>query len=561
MFYKSNKNYMVFCLSFFAVSAVFSGVVQWLAFWKILSKTALNFLGIIIVSGNLFYYAHKDDLIPYITKIIRGLKVLTFGKLLIFILILLYLLSSLSPPTDADSLDYHLGFGKLILQLGGLYPRTDWMHYRLAGSGEYINAIGINWDVDNLGALMQFFSVVILLIFMNVYGYAKNKTIYMLSVLSSPILLFMINTQKYQIMPSIGLSIALMSCFVEEYSILLGILAVITCVFSVSAKVSFIITGLIVILFLLCSPRGISNKIMLLFVLLLSYALCGFPMHLFNYISYNDPFSPILQYYLNLSGDISAGRVYAVFMKDYKDHILPFPINLFIPGSIGTISTSLGAGTLLFLYLFKLPSKSNMCRFALVTILFALLFFSQNGNARFFLEGYFIGLLCVVVFYSGSVNNLIKNVILLQSVLILPFVIWGSFMVLGCVSSDYRDKIMSKYAYGYNICEEISKYIPETETVVGATRSNYLYKSKFMAMDRLRVADINNPIEKRKLLDDFIKYKVSYVVASNTDLKKYTNLGLNLKKIKTRSILSYNETRNPFNVLPAQQVYIYKINY
>jgi hypothetical protein len=202
-----------------------------------------------------------------------------------------------------------------------------------------------------------------------------------------------------------------------------------------------------------------------------------------------------------------------------------------------------------------------MCRFALVTILFALLFFSQNGNARFFLEGYFIGLLCVVVFYSGSVNNLIKNVILLQSVLILPFVIWGSFMVLGCVSSDYRDKIMSKYAYGYNICEEISKYIPETETVVGATRSNYLYKSKFMAMDRLRVADINNPIEKRKLLDDFIKYKVSYVVASNTDLKKYTNLGLNLKKIKTRSILSYNETRNPFNVLPAQQVYIYKINY
>ena len=66
------------------------------------------------------------------------------------------LLSALGPPTDADSLDYHLGVPLDILRHHGAYPRLDWFHTRLVGLGESLNMLGLAGGTDVLGAVLQF---------------------------------------------------------------------------------------------------------------------------------------------------------------------------------------------------------------------------------------------------------------------------------------------------------------------------------------------------------------------------------------------------------------------
>ena len=65
-----------------------------------------------------------------------------FGFLMVFAIITGLLLACLGPPSDADSLDYHLGVPLDWLRNGGSYPRPDWFHGRLIGLGESINLFG-----------------------------------------------------------------------------------------------------------------------------------------------------------------------------------------------------------------------------------------------------------------------------------------------------------------------------------------------------------------------------------------------------------------------------------
>src|SRR5205814_5402997 len=64
-------------------------------------------------------------------------------------------LAALGPPTDADSLDYHLGLALEWLRHGGAYPRPDWYAGRLAGISESLNMLGLTAGTDSPGAGLQ----------------------------------------------------------------------------------------------------------------------------------------------------------------------------------------------------------------------------------------------------------------------------------------------------------------------------------------------------------------------------------------------------------------------
>ncbi|HZK13824.1 MAG TPA: DUF1420 family protein, partial [Desulfobaccales bacterium] len=93
-----------------------------------------------------------------------------WGKAAITLLIITgvgLLLTALGPPTDADSLDYHLGVPLDILRNHGLLPRPDWLHARLTGLGESLNMLGLAGGTDILGAVLQVASLVAVLVAMN----------------------------------------------------------------------------------------------------------------------------------------------------------------------------------------------------------------------------------------------------------------------------------------------------------------------------------------------------------------------------------------------------------
>ena len=60
-------------------------------------------------------------------------------------------LLSLGPVTNADALDYHIGFAIALLNNGGVPITPEWFHGRLTGNGEVLNAMALSVGAEQFG--------------------------------------------------------------------------------------------------------------------------------------------------------------------------------------------------------------------------------------------------------------------------------------------------------------------------------------------------------------------------------------------------------------------------
>ena len=90
---------------------------------------------------------------------------------------------SLAPPTDADSLRYHLGLPAKILTDGNFYS-MEWFHQRVFGHGEILNLLGLIFGTDCFGSFLQFVSLVgCAYLFVNK---APKKSFFLALIICSP---------------------------------------------------------------------------------------------------------------------------------------------------------------------------------------------------------------------------------------------------------------------------------------------------------------------------------------------------------------------------------------
>ncbi len=155
-------------------------------------------------------------------------------------------LLALSPPTDADSLDYHLGVPLDFLRRGGIYPRYDWFHARLIGSGEALNMLGLAGGTDILGATLSAAGLFALVSTVISGLRASRDRIFIVSCLiSCPFLLFLLPNQKPFLLPAVANTLALLMIW-ERFRTLDTrslFLAFGCCVFAMSCKYSFLLSG------------------------------------------------------------------------------------------------------------------------------------------------------------------------------------------------------------------------------------------------------------------------------------------------------------------------------
>lgn len=172
------------------------------------------------------------------------------GILLVIITGISLFLAALGPPTDADSLDYHLGVPLDILRHHQAYPRLDWLHARLIGLGEYLNMFGLAGGTDILGASLQFFGLAaILKSFLSLVKYDHDRILTAMLVVGCPLMLFLIPNQKPQMLPVAGTTIALIMIVrrFQSIDVVTMVLAFGIACFAMSCKYSFILSGGIVI--------------------------------------------------------------------------------------------------------------------------------------------------------------------------------------------------------------------------------------------------------------------------------------------------------------------------
>lgn len=443
-----------------------------------------------------------------------------------------YLIISLAPPTDADSLDYHLGIPVTILNNNNIWQNPDNLHFRLYGFGEILNTFGVGIGCAQFGSFIQFIALLWLLV---VFATGEKKTIVdtWAMCLSVPVLLFLASTQKHQLTGVAATAIIFYVLCYQYKTIdkrMLWVLAA-TLLFAAGLKYSFIIST--ICLLILSSKLPNYKSFLLGFAAL--FACLFLPIALVKYYNYGNPVSPLFSGILEHNSFVSD---FYTSLRGFKDNKFPFPVNLIIPSSAGFISTIIGIGTLLTLA--SITQYKQYKREVFVIVLFCTLTtVSGQKTARFFLEPYYWSV-CIFLGVAISSNWLkyLRGLIVWQFVLVLPLIVLSAGLLIpGIVSDNGRDAVMNKYAAGYAECKWIDNTIPKDAVILTDIRSRALLPRRYMPIEYMRT-------DSSTLATALQKYHVAYLIlAESKGLRSIDTF----KGEKIASAQFNKAARNPLN--------------
>lgn len=456
-----------------------------------------------------------------------------------FVLLILFFLFilSISPPTMADSLSYHLGVAKFINTNHAWPDPNMWLHANLSGLGEVYNSLALIVFSDVAGSLIQFFALAsFLYYFSNIITNKKKYIIFSLFILGSPVIVFLLSGSKFQIFPQLISTLILYFLIINKkinYNLSCLLLFLIFGI--ANFKLSFLLSGLI-LSSLLLTKSTINLKFILFSIVI--FFIFFLPRAIFN-LRYGNDIS-------HLSFFVVAPEEFVYFLKNFKENNIIFPFNLFIPESFGKITTILGF-QILILFLIKKIKRENIQIIILVAIssLFFFLFSQSIGRVYYemilwlslnliFIEYFRIHLKYITYF-------LIANLSIVFFILI--FSLYNLFPSL--ISNNYRIKIMKNNAYEFKGAEWINANISPGNIILSNLRSISLLTNETIPMDYL---DYNIHFNKLNNYFNFLKKKkVNYIVIKNfTKIEDY--FFKNCQTIYVKQSPNFQkETRNPLN--------------
>jgi hypothetical protein len=445
-----------------------------------------------LISGfgviELFRLKHDcfNTTVSYVKKFILDQALL--GKLSISLVgatILFLWLASLGPPTDADSLDYHLGVPLDILRNHQLRLRPDWFHARLIGLGEALNLLGLAGGTDILGSSLQFSGLVVALI--AVVSFAKTDSDRILGamiVVGCPLMLFLIPNQKPQMLPAAGIVIALVMIVQNHDSMDMTtlVLAFGTVCFSIACKYSFLIPGSVVLVMGFVAAYKNGKFCVSAIIGIVSFVVFLIPLYLQKFVFYGDPISPLLERFLYRDPGV---MYFAQTLKEYKDSPLGFPLGLIFPISLGTIGTTLGVGALLIFSHSMLRRTSRVLFVCAMTSGLMILLMGQVAS-RFFLEPY----LWIAGAFTASASSRVKTVfsklMLVQITCVCAMAAFAAATLFpGGLTPALRHEVMLRHAYQYGASNWLDTILPSDAVVLTDLRSKALMPRHFMSNERI----------------------------------------------------------------------------
>lgn len=554
-----NLNFLFFYIATLALSSQILFLISFINYDYIIIRIFLWALILVFFS----YYFKK---VIMIYQICLGFF---YRDKFLFILIFSFFLISLLPTIDADTLDYHLGFGVDIINNRVIQAREDWLHYRLAGSGEYLNLLGLTFGGRNFGQLLQFSSLLIFLISILTIEQNKVKDLKKKNLENqlnqllfiSPVIIVMMFSQKYQLFGSsvlFYLFTLIYFYFCNKNKAYLHLICLTLC-FLVTLKHSYIITaGVISILLLFKIVKNNHLNSFLKFTMI-GFFLLNMPFFLKNLYFYGDPISPLLeQFKLKPNYDI-INFSQSIKIAEEKINILNLPLlilNFFIPLSKSNILHFFGLSA--FTIFFILNHKSIKLKFFTHFIFFYFVLFVLIGHnsIRYYIDIIFISILFCKIYFLKFYKNFffikLLKISKIQSlvILFLNFIIFLFFIPKGFNPNSYA-KILSNYAPYYDEIKWIEMNVPKGSIVISENvRSNSLFTRRFVSHDLIKYFNYNH----NNYVDLIKKYNVEFVILDYPIKKKFNNLYKNCADLKTQKRAKFVlKTKNPLSK--------YKINY
>jgi len=504
-----------------------------------------------------------------------------FHFCLFFFIIILYFFLTLSPITDPDSLEYHIGVPIYSLKHGYFFIKDYWLHSQLAGAGEAFNTLALSLHLTQTTTFVQFISILLIL---SVIHFSKSKHflkipnnakyfIY-LSIISCPVFLFLGNTAKPQLFVIATSFVAFFLTFIllpvetkNENKKKLFLLIVFLTLCTTQFKYSFFLSCGTIILFAfyeMYKARLIFFSI-LIFSILFSFIVV--PREIYDYLYLN---KNIL---VNFFYPISDPYLYETIQSSLRHGVglsRNFPYWLIFPIKLKNITYSLGLGMLMLFFNFSLKKNEVKNIIYALIIFFALGLYLGQPTGRFFVEPFLWIILAASInfkFFKGFLYKIFYLSVSLQAIaisIILTFAVYSFFP--GVISKQHYLNVLSKFADGYKIYNWSNKNLPKESILLTTHRSVSLSNRKTISTGfRYYYATDSKDIRILKYYLDLLKKeKPTHIL--------YVEHEHNAKKdvfIKCRGeILKFKENagqfavRNIFNKDKNKyDGFIYKINY
>ena len=542
---------------------------------------------ILLIFYPLILFTNKLNIIPYLSigifsfgviNILRNFK-RTFGikkidvlkkhfdeNIALIVLFLLFLLS-LSPNTHGDSLGYHFVVAKKLLFTGTYAADITHFHSLLAGSGEILIAIGLFFGSEQFGSLVQFSGLI------SIYGIFKklkndsgnnNNFYFYILILTSPVILFLSSTAKPQLFHICSTAVVFSLYFFENKKILSLreknwkiIISILILIVSVSAKFNFILSAILIGIFILYN--SIKDKNFLYFTISLSLALFVFyfPIIFWKWSNFG---GTLFQYFyspvpLNIIG-----------LEEFKQYLVRYgrgnnPIEILFSTKLNQFTNSIGIA-FLYLLIINFRHTKALIAFTVIIIYVILNYYFGQLMGRSFLEPLFwILLICAKygVYYRIKLFEFFCRI---QAITVIGAIFFGIYSLFPAnITYSLKDKVLSQNANGYGLFKWANTKLNKEDVVFSIHRSISLGNSKYIAMDFIPFVDFED-----KRSDIFVKvinkknpnYLLTYGYSKDTPML-YEFKDCVGKLIYYQNSVGNFEARNPFNRGNKYDGYIFKI--
>ncbi|HEX4210796.1 MAG TPA: DUF1420 family protein [Candidatus Binataceae bacterium] len=425
--------------------------------------------------------------------------------LLISVILLAYFLIVLGPACDVDSLDYHLGAPLDWMLHGSIYPRWDWIHAHLVGLGEMISMMGLAAGTDNLGALFEFASLLIMAAAATTFASGvRQRLMGVLLIAGCPVMLELGIFQKPELMPAVAMTAALI-LIVREWEDLrpATMVAAFICVgFAAACKYSFILSApVLTAAGLVAAYRARRLQIALGIGVA---ALIALPMQVWarNYLLYHDPLPPMLEFLKARPDALALGMAKYFHSAVFYGHqrlklamsficvihpeqfggCLGFGVLAFIPALQRRGKPPSGVGQSVIGGLAPLSGRQIQVMLVAAGVLIVILAIFSQQMPRFFIEPY----LWIAVVAAGAPEGLpkaiIKGLLAIQGVLIAGIAIYYATVLFpGALRERWRDYAMDRAAFSFAESRNLNSQMPNG-LVLTMVETHALLRPPFMVL-------------------------------------------------------------------------------
>ena len=486
--------FLIFCLYsvFFSIFFLFK-----------IQKFIIFFVGFIIfikiiLSSNILLNKYKINYIDFKYFFLKN----KFLNLSIILLLILFFFISVLPISDADSIAYHLNLIAHIFNYG--IDKIDLdknLQFSLLSNSEILLTFSIIFKSDNFGALLNLSTLILFIIF-----FYKKKKLSLILLLSCPLIIFLISTQKLQLF--FGLLYLFLFHVVHENKIKNNLdifLFSLLLIFFSSGKLSYVI---------LCAPlyvyfvfKNYYKLKKIIFYGTISVFFIYFPILLMKFFLLENPFSPILTSFYSNNKEIFDSLTYNLratqgwlVNPQLSDFLLPF-----FPIKISQLSASLGFIFLLTFFNFFLQKKL----FFIPLITIALIISTGQLLPRYYLECFL-----VLTYYVNEKDKLLKFFSTIQFFFIIVLAtifIYISYFKNNVIISTNNYKINNAYSFA-NYLQLKTKDIDGNVLNLSEARPSIFEKDNTFSA-RYLIVKGNKEIQSDDLKEFINRNNIKYIIS------------------------------------------------